>query len=100
MDGGGEPGFVCPDHHRHDRRWLRCPYGSFSGPPGLWDWGARITINPFATGIVSGFAETSISEGLVSRLIILIVGLALGIFFVLLYADRVKRILRSRSSPT
>ena len=49
------------------------------------------TINPFATGIASGFADTSISEGLVSRLIILIVGLALGIFFVLRYADRVKK---------
>ena len=45
------------------------------------------TINPFATGIASGFADTSISEGLVSRLIILIGGLALGIFFVLRYAD-------------
>ena len=33
------------------------------------------TINPFATGIASGFADTSISEGIVSRLVILIVGL-------------------------
>ena len=49
------------------------------------------TINPFATGIASGFAGISISDGLVSRLIILIVGLAIGIFFVLRYADRVKR---------
>ena len=49
------------------------------------------TVNPFATGIASGFADIPISDGLVSRLIILIVGLAIGIFFVLRYADRVKR---------
>jgi uncharacterized ion transporter superfamily protein YfcC len=49
------------------------------------------TINPFATGIASGFAGIPISDGLISRLIILIVGLAIGVFFVLRYADRVKR---------
>ena len=48
------------------------------------------TINPFATGIASGFAGVSISDGLAGRLVILIVGLAVGIFFVLRYADRVK----------
>src|SRR6476661_4190220 len=49
------------------------------------------TINPFATGIASGFAGVSISDGFLSRLVILIVGLAIGIFFVLRYADRVKK---------
>jgi uncharacterized ion transporter superfamily protein YfcC len=49
------------------------------------------TINPFATGIASGFADVSISEGLIGRLVILIVGLAIGIFFVMRYADRVKQ---------
>src|SRR3954469_3298276 len=49
------------------------------------------TINPFATGIASGFAGVSISDGLLSRLIILVVGLGLGIFFVMRYADRVKQ---------
>jgi uncharacterized ion transporter superfamily protein YfcC len=49
------------------------------------------TLNPFATGIASGFAGSSISEGLIGRLIILVVGLAIGIWFVLRYADRVKR---------
>jgi uncharacterized ion transporter superfamily protein YfcC len=49
------------------------------------------TVNPFATGIASGIAGVSISEGIVGRLVILIVGLAIGIFFVLRYADRVKR---------
>ncbi len=48
------------------------------------------TINPFATGVASGFAGVSISDGLVLRLAMLVVGLALGIFFVLRYADRVK----------
>ena len=49
------------------------------------------TINPFATGIASGFAGISISDGLLSRLIILVVGLAFGIYFVMRYAERVKR---------
>ena len=49
------------------------------------------TINPFATGIASGFAGISIRDGLLSRLIVLIVGLSLGIFFVMRYADRVKK---------
>jgi uncharacterized ion transporter superfamily protein YfcC len=48
------------------------------------------TINPFATGIASGFADVSLSEGIVGRLVILIAGLAVGIWFVLRYADRVK----------
>jgi uncharacterized ion transporter superfamily protein YfcC len=48
------------------------------------------TINPFATGIASGFAGTSIDQGLVGRLVILVVGTAIGIVFVLRYADRVK----------
>ena len=47
------------------------------------------TINPFATGIASGFADVAISEGLIGRLVILIVGLVIGIFFVMRYAARV-----------
>jgi uncharacterized ion transporter superfamily protein YfcC len=49
------------------------------------------TVNPFATGIASGIAGVSISDGLIGRLIILIAALAIGIFFVLRYADRVKK---------
>jgi uncharacterized ion transporter superfamily protein YfcC len=49
------------------------------------------TINPFATGIASGFADVAISEGLIGRLVILIVGLAIGIFFVMRYAARVQQ---------
>jgi uncharacterized ion transporter superfamily protein YfcC len=48
------------------------------------------TINPFATGIASGFAGVSISDGLIGRLVILILGVAIGIWFVLRYADRVR----------
>ncbi|HEY7044212.1 MAG TPA: YfcC family protein [Nocardioidaceae bacterium] len=48
------------------------------------------TINPFATGIASGFADVSISDGILGRLVILLAGLAVGIWFVLRYADHVK----------
>ncbi len=48
------------------------------------------TVNPFATGIASGFAGVSIADGLVSRLIILVAGTAIGIFFVSRYAAKVK----------
>jgi uncharacterized ion transporter superfamily protein YfcC len=48
------------------------------------------TINPFATGIASGFAGTSLDEGLIGRLAILMIGTAIGIFFVMRYAARVK----------
>ena len=33
------------------------------------------TVNPFATGIASGFADVSLSDGVVLRLILLVVGL-------------------------
>jgi uncharacterized ion transporter superfamily protein YfcC len=48
------------------------------------------TINPFATGIGSEAAGISISEGLVLRIIMFIVLVAIGIFFVMRYARRVK----------
>jgi uncharacterized ion transporter superfamily protein YfcC len=48
------------------------------------------TINPFATGIASGFAGVSIEEGIVGRLIILVVGTVVGTVFVMRYAARVK----------
>ena len=48
------------------------------------------TINPFATGIASGFAGVSIEEGIVGRIIILVVGTTIGIVFVMRYADRIK----------
>jgi len=49
------------------------------------------TVNPFATGIASGFADVSIGDGLPLRLVVLVVGLALGIFFVMRYAESVKK---------
>ena len=49
------------------------------------------TVNPFATGIASGFADVPLSDGLGLRLVILVVGLAVGIWFVLRYAERVRR---------
>lgn len=48
------------------------------------------TVNPFATGIASGFAGISIADGLVSRLIVLVVGVIFGIIFVMRYAQKVK----------
>ena len=45
------------------------------------------TINPFATGIASGFAGTSASAtGLIGRIVILVVGTAIGIWWVMRYA--------------
>jgi uncharacterized ion transporter superfamily protein YfcC len=49
------------------------------------------TINPFATGIASGFAGTTLADGLVGRLVLLIIGTIMGIVFVMRYAERVKK---------
>jgi uncharacterized ion transporter superfamily protein YfcC len=49
------------------------------------------TINPFATGIASGFAGIPISQGFFLRLVLLLLSLAAGIWFVMRYAGRVKR---------
>lgn len=47
------------------------------------------TVNPFATGIASGFADVSLSDGVILRLVMLVLGLVMAIWFVLRYADRV-----------
>src|SRR5512139_201910 len=49
------------------------------------------TVNPFATGIASGFAGTTLSDGLIGRIVLLVVGTVMGIFFVMRYAERVKK---------
>jgi uncharacterized ion transporter superfamily protein YfcC len=49
------------------------------------------TINPFATGIASGFADVPLNAGLVGRLVILILGLIAAIVFVMRYAERVRK---------
>jgi uncharacterized ion transporter superfamily protein YfcC len=51
---------------------------------------AASTVNPFATGIASDAAGINISEGLVLRIIMFVVFVAIGIFFVMRYARRVK----------
>jgi uncharacterized ion transporter superfamily protein YfcC len=48
------------------------------------------TINPFATGIASGFAGVGIDQGFLGRLVILIVGTIVGTWWVMRYAARVK----------
>ena len=48
------------------------------------------TVNPFATGIAAGFAGISLGEGILLRLVILLVLLGLAIWFVMRYAARVK----------
>ena len=49
------------------------------------------TVNPFATGIASGFANISLGEGIGLRLFMLIVGEAITIFYVMKYAEKVKK---------
>ena len=49
------------------------------------------TVNPFATGIASEFADVSLIDGLGWRLVLLVFGLAIGIWYVLRYAERVRR---------
>jgi len=48
------------------------------------------TINPFATGVASAFAGISVADGLVSRLIILVAGTLIGVWFVTRYAEKVR----------
>jgi uncharacterized ion transporter superfamily protein YfcC len=49
------------------------------------------TVNPFATGIASGFAGTTLSDGIIGRIVLLVVGTIVGIFFVMRYAEKVKK---------
>ncbi len=48
------------------------------------------TVNPFATGIASGFAGVSVGEGIGLRLVILAALLGLAIWYVMRYAARIK----------
>ena len=47
------------------------------------------TVNPFATGIAAGFAGVGLGEGMLLRVILLIVLLAAAIWFVMSYGQRV-----------
>ncbi len=49
------------------------------------------TVNPFATGIASGFAGTTIDEGLIGRVVILVIGTIIGIIFVMRYGEKVRK---------
>lgn len=49
------------------------------------------TVNPFATGIASGFAGISLGEGIVLRLIMLVVMEIIAILYVMRYAEGVKK---------
>jgi uncharacterized ion transporter superfamily protein YfcC len=49
------------------------------------------TVNPFATGIASGFAGTTLSDGLIGRIVLLVIGSVIGIWFVMRYAEKVKQ---------
>ena len=48
------------------------------------------TVNPFATGIAAGFAGVTLGEGMLLRVAMLLLLLALAVWFVMAYAQRVK----------
>jgi len=48
------------------------------------------TVNPFATGIASGFAGVSLGDGLATRLVMLVVFDAAAIWYVMAYARKVR----------
>ncbi len=49
------------------------------------------TVNPFATGIASGFVGVSIGDGLLLRIVILVVMLIIGIIYIMRYGERVRK---------
>lgn len=48
------------------------------------------TVNPFATGIASGFAGISLGDGILLRLLIFLLLLGVGIRFVMRYAEKTR----------
>lgn len=48
------------------------------------------TVNPFATGIASGFAGVSLGDGIALRLILYVVFTGVAIWYVMAYAARIK----------
>lgn len=49
------------------------------------------TVNPFATGVASQTINISPGQGLISRLVLLIITTAISIFYVMHYASKVKK---------
>jgi uncharacterized ion transporter superfamily protein YfcC len=47
------------------------------------------TVNPFATGIATGIAGIPLMEGVQYRIVILVVGVIIGVWYVLRYASKV-----------
>lgn len=48
------------------------------------------TVNPFATGIASGFAGVSLGDGLMTRIVMLVLFDAVAIWYVMAYAAKVR----------
>jgi uncharacterized ion transporter superfamily protein YfcC len=48
------------------------------------------TVNPFATGVASGIAGVSVGDGMLFRVVMLVVVLVAAIFYVMKYAAKVK----------
>lgn len=48
------------------------------------------TVNPFATGIASGFAGISMGQGILLRILILILSVGISVGFVVLYGQKVR----------
>ena len=86
--------------HGADRGRVRRSHRCGGRPARLRDRGPRVDGQPVRDGDRIGIAGVSISDGLLGRLVILIAGLAIGIFFVSRYAERVRKDPRNRSSTT
>jgi uncharacterized ion transporter superfamily protein YfcC len=93
--GRGEPRLLRARHHVMIARG----YDASPAPPSCCSAAASArsasTINPFATGIASGFAGVSLSDGLSVRAGDPGRRPVIGIFFVLRYADRSRPTLTS-----
>ncbi len=48
------------------------------------------TVNPFATGIAAGFAGVTLGQGMVLRIVFLVAGLIISIWFVMAYGEKVR----------
>ncbi len=49
------------------------------------------TVNPFATGIASGFADVSLGQGILLRIIMLVIVEVLAIIYVMRYAEKIRK---------
>ncbi|OLS03304.1 YfcC family protein [Tissierella creatinophila] len=49
------------------------------------------TVNPFATGIASGFADVSLGQGILLRIVMLVIIETAAILYVIRYAERVRK---------